>query len=104
MNALATSYVNFSSSAITIGLILGLIVLIGVGATRSVWMGFFGGGCAGLMIFCVILGQSGGIFAFIGYGLWIPVVVLASAAAGTISAGIGKWIGTKLGKDPWDHL
>ena len=104
MDTIATSYVNFSNSTILFAWIVGAIVLVGLGATRSCFFGFWDGGFSGLVMTCFVLHQSGGIFAFVGYIVWIPVIALASTTAGGVAAGIGKWIGTKFGKDPWDRL
>lgn len=47
MNTIATSYANVSNSSIITGLLVGLGVLIGIGAMRSFLVGCIGGGVAG---------------------------------------------------------
>ena len=54
---------------------------------------------AGLIIHCFVIFE-GGIFGFLAYAFWTPVVVVASALGGALSAVVGSWLADKFGRKP----
>lgn len=105
MSAIATSYFDLPNSAIILCVLIDLAVLIGVGFSRSKWMGFVCGGVTGLVFFGIALYQSGGgaIF-YLLFSFWVPIVVLVNANLGIIAAMIGDFVAIKSGKEPRDRF
>lgn len=104
MSVIASSFFDASQGAIACGLIVETVVLIAIAFSRSLTLGFFGGGLAGAIIVIGVLWQSHSIFMFLVLVVPVPIATLVGAAAGAAAAGLGKWIGRKFGKDPWDQL
>ena len=104
MSVIASSFFNAPQNAIIIGLIVETLVLIAIAFSRSLTLGFFGGGMAGAFIAIGVLSQSHSLFMFLLLVVPIPIATLVGAAAGAAAAGLGKWIGCKFGKNPWDQL
>lgn len=104
MSVIASSFFDASQGAIAIGLMVETLVLIAIAFSRSLTLGFFGGGFAGAIIVISVLWQNHSVFVFLVLVVPVPIATLVGATAGAAAAGFGKWIGCKFGKDPWDQL
>lgn len=104
MSVIVSSIFDVPQETIVIGLIVETLVLIAFAFSRSLTLGFFGGGLAGAIISLGVLGKNSSFYTFLVLVVPVPISTLVGAAAGAAAAGLGKWIGSKFGKDPWDQL
>lgn len=104
MSVIASSFFDVPQDTIVVGLIVETVALVAFAFSRSLTLGVFGGGLAGAIITIGVYWQIHSIFMFLVLVVPVPIATLAGAAAGAAAAGIGKWIGSKFGKDPWDQL
>lgn len=104
MSVIASVFFDVPQGAIVVGLIVEVLVLIAIAFSRSLTLGVFGGGLAGAIISIGVHWQIHSLFMFLVLVVPVPIATLVGAAAGALAAGLGKWIGRKFGKDPWDQL
>lgn len=104
MSVIASLFFDVPQDVVVTGLIVEALVLIALAFSRSLTLGVFGGGLAGAIISIGVYWQVHSVFMFLVLMVPVPIAALVGAAAGAAAAGIGKWIGSKFGKDPWDQL